>query len=91
MTTYSLLYDDGAHTTHLEDFDTLEEANKVFFEEANKFKSDPAGYSQDDPDNWDEEFYPHIEITEYNDDDEIVETINCFSTLLGFDIEPEDA
>ena len=90
MTTYSLLYDDGAHCNHLEDFDTLEEANKVFFEEVNKFKSDPAGYSQDDPDNWDEEFYPHIEIAKF-EGDELVDSINCFSTLLGYDIEPEDA
>ena len=88
MTYYSLLFDHHDHTYHLADFTSLEDANKAFLVEVEKFKADPAGYTDDDPSTWNDEYFPHLEIIKCDDEDNILDDINAFSTFCGFDKEP---
>ena len=90
MTKYAVYYDDGAHNTQLEVFTSKDDAVKCFVEEVAKFKADPAGYTDQNPNDWNDEFYPDLELAIVDDEDEcFLESLNCFTLDGGFDIEPE--
>jgi len=88
---YAVYMDDGAHTNQLEVFTSLKDATKAFVAEVATAKQDLAGYFGSSPDEWDEEFYPHIELSEVDDDETYVDSLNCWTNHGGFDEEPKDA
>ena len=63
MDKYAVYYDDGEHNYQLEVFSSEDEARKVYLEEVAKFKANPAEYTEQNPNDWDDEFYPDLELT----------------------------
>ncbi len=68
MTKYVFEIDDGAHNDRIKEFTDLEEAQKYFKKEEQKAMADPEKYFGQSKEDWDENFYPSIELNEYGGD-----------------------
>ena len=80
MSKYAVYYDDGAHSYQLEVFTSEEEARKTYLEEIAKFKANPAEYTEQNPNDWDDEFYPDFELAVVDDEDECyLDTIDSWN------------
>ena len=79
MNKYAVYYDDGAHNYQLEVFTSEAEGHKSFAEEVAKFKADPAGYTEQNPNDWDDEFYPDLELAVVDEDECYIDTLDSWS------------
>ena len=79
MNKYAVYYDDGAHSCQLEIFSSEDEARKAFTEEVAKFKANPAEYTEQNPSDWDDEFFPDFELAVVDEDECYIDTIDWWS------------
>ena len=91
MVKYATYWDDGKHCNQIEVFSSLKKASQSFVEEVRIAKKDLAGYFGSKPEEWDETFfYPHIELSDVDDEDECYhETLNCWTPHYQFDLPVE--
>ena len=82
MAKYAFSYDDGAHTNRIEEFTSLEEAQKYYDKEVQKAMEDPEKYFDQSKEDWTEDFYPHIELHTIDEDDLYDEEIDSWAPLL---------
>ena len=91
MIQYAVYFDDGEHSIHLDTFNTLEEANKLFFAEVEKFKQDPELYGGSTSDEWSDEFIPFFEVTTCDEANDLyfIDDVNSWMPGEGFAVEPK--
>ena len=68
MQKYAFSVDDGAHTDQQKVFTSLEEATKYFQDQVKEAEKDPEKYFGQSKSDWNDDCFPHIEITKVDDD-----------------------
>ena len=87
MTKYVFCIDDGEHNEQIEEFTSLEEAKKFYEKEEKAAMADPEKYFSQSKKDWSEDFYPNIELNEW-DGEEFICTIDDWNP--DFEEEEED-
>ena len=81
MTKYVFCIDDGEHNDQIEEFTSLEEAKKFYEKEEKAAMADPEKYFGQSKEDWSEDFYPNIELNEW-DGEEFIDWIETWSPDL---------
>ena len=87
---YAFAINDGEHTDQLETFNSFEEAMKFYEEQEKEAEKDPEKYFGQSRSDWTDDFYPHIELREIDEEGIYVDDIESWSPDLEEEEEDDE-